>query len=105
MAAIGAAHLPRLHVRVPALHVLAALEAEAEQPVRRVERGLDDVMKLEVRLDRRLIDIATPLAQLLAVVAPVPRRGGEIPAPPLPQRLQGIAVGERARTRRHPAAV
>ncbi len=36
----------------------SALEGQAEQPVGGVERRLDDVVELEVRLDRRLVEVA-----------------------------------------------
>src|SRR4029450_10184654 len=73
-----AAHLPDPHVLVPDRDPLATLEGESEQTVCRVEGGLDDALKLEVRLDRAFLDVAARLAQLFRVVAPVPRRQREI---------------------------
>src|SRR5262245_14224010 len=102
MLSISVAHLPHLDIRMPARNVAAALEREPEQLVSRIERGLDDVVKLEVRLDLALIDVALALAQLLGVVAPVPGRELEIAALLLDQRLHGVAVGKRARARRLP---
>src|SRR6478672_235974 len=63
------------------------------------------MMKLEIRLDRRLIDIEALLAQLLGVVAPVPGRELEVAALLLNERLHGVAVGESARPRRFPDAI
>ena len=89
-------HLPGAHVGMPDRDVGARLEAQAEQPVRGVERRLDHVVELEVRLDRRLVDVVARLAQLLGVVAPVPRREREVAALRRDHRLHGVAVGERA---------
>ena len=58
--------------------------------------------RLEIGLDRRLVEIAAALPQLLGVIAPVPRLELEIAAVLLDQRLHGVAVGERARARRRP---
>src|SRR3984893_172527 len=69
-------NLPDPHILVPDGNVFALLEAQAEQPVRGVERRLYDPLELEIRLDRRLIHIAAQLAQLLGIIAPVP--GGEL---------------------------
>src|SRR5262249_18399940 len=102
MLAILVAHLPGLDVGMPAGDVAAALERQPEQLVGGVERGLDDMMELEVGLDLALVDIALPLAQLFGVVAPVPGRELEIAALLLNQRLHGIAVDERARACRLP---
>src|SRR5262245_52470825 len=99
MLSISVAHLPHLDIRMPARNVAAALEREPEQLVSRVERGLDDVVKLEVRLDLALVDVALALAQLLGVVAPGPGCKLEIAALLLNERLHGVAVEERARAR------
>src|SRR5215510_14837380 len=99
MLAIRAAHLPDLDVRMPSGHVAAALERESEQLVGRIERGLDDVVKLEVGLDLAFVDVALALAQLLGVVAPVPRREFEIAALLRNEPLHGVAIDERARAR------
>ncbi len=105
MAARGVAHLPHPHVIVPDRHVGTAFEAQPEQAVRSIERGLDHAVELEVWLDRGLVDVATRLAQLLRVVAPVPRRERKVLALCLHERLHGIAVGHGARTRRPPDPV
>src|SRR5215475_7805116 len=102
MLTIGVAHLPGLDVGMPAGDVATALEREPEQLVSRVERGLDDVVQLEIGFDLALVDIALALAQLLGVVAPVPGRELEIAALLLDERLHGVAIGERARARRLP---
>ena len=102
VAAVRPQHLPRHHVGMPGRDVLAALEGEAEQLVGGVERRIDDVVELEVRLHRRFVDVAADLAQLLGVVAPVPRRDLEVAALLPHQLLHGVAVGERARARRRP---
>ena len=47
----ASAHLPDPHVRVIDRHVVARLEGQPEQAVRRVERRLDDAVELEIRLD------------------------------------------------------
>src|SRR5258705_5619456 len=84
---------------MPARDVAAALEREPEQLMGGIERSLDDVVKLEVRLDLTLVDVALTLAQLLGVVAPVPGRELEIAALLLNEPLHGVAVDERARAR------
>src|SRR5437870_4331420 len=64
VAAFGVADLPGLDVGMPARNVAAALERKPEQLVGGIERGLDDVVKLEVGLELALVDIALALAQL-----------------------------------------
>src|SRR6266540_21257 len=105
MASRAVAHLPRSHVLMPDRHVVATLEGQAEEAARGVERGFDDSIELEIWLDRRFVDVAARLAQLLRVMAPVPRRQREIFALRLHQRLQGIAIGERTASRRRPDAI
>ena len=105
MASGGVAHLPHPHVVMPDRDAVATLEGQAKQAVRGVERGLDDALELQIRLDRRLVDIAARLAQLLRVVAPVPRREREIFSLRLHQRLQRIAIRARAAARRRPDAI
>src|SRR5215813_402130 len=78
MAPRGVPHFPHPHVVMPDRNAVATLEGQAEEAVRGVERGLDDLLELEVRLDCRLVDVAARLAQLLRVVAPVPWREREI---------------------------
>src|SRR5260221_6946834 len=92
MAPGGVAHLPHPHVVMPDRDAVATLEGQAKQAVRGVERGLDDALELQIRLDRRLLDVAARLAQLFGVVAPVPPREREIFFLPLHQRLQGGAI-------------
>src|SRR5262249_20939118 len=82
MAPGGVPHLPHPHVVMPDRDAVATLEGQAEQAVRGIERGLDDPLELEIRLDRRLVDVAARLAQLLPLVAPVPRRERENFFPP-----------------------
>src|SRR5262245_65974540 len=94
MLAIGVAHLPDLDGRMPARNVAAALERESEQLVGRVERGLDDVVELEVGLDLALVNVALAFAQLLGVVAPVPRRGLELAGLLRNERLHGVEIDE-----------
>src|SRR5919108_1478928 len=102
MTSRGVTHLPRSHVLMPDRHVVAALEGQAEEAARGVERGFDDSLELEIWLDRRFVDVAACLSQLLRVMAPVPRRQRKIFALRLHQRLQGIAIGERTASRRRP---
>ena len=96
------AYLPHPHVGVPDRHVVAGLENEAEQAVRGIERGFDDLPQLEIRLDRRFVDVAAPLAQFLRVVPPVPWREGEVLSLRLQKGLQGVAIGQRTAKRRCP---
>ena len=56
---VGALHIPGAHVRMPHRNV-HPLEIQAEQPVRGVERSLDDIVELHVGLNRRLLDVARP---------------------------------------------
>src|SRR3954451_8160410 len=95
----GIAHLPYPHIVMPDRDALATFEGHTEQAVRGVERRLDDAVELEVRLDRRLVDVAAHLAQLLGVVAPVPGCEREILSFVLHQALQrgGIFHGAAAR--------
>ena len=74
----------------------------AEQPGRAVERRLDHVIERQIGLDRGVVEIGAALAQLLGVVAPVPRRQREIAALLRDQRLQAVAVGQRPGARRLP---
>src|SRR5262249_57793322 len=99
----GVPHLPHPHVVMPDRDAVATLEGQAEQAVRGVERSLDDLLELEVRLDRRLVDVAARLAQLLRGVAPVPWREREILSLPLPPSLQGLSIPHRAAAARRPA--
>ena len=105
MAPGGVPHLPHPHVVMPDRDAVATLEGQAEQAVRGVERGLDDLLELEIRLDRRLVDVAARLAQLLRVVAPVPRREREIFSLRLHQGLQVVAIRHRAAAPRRPDAL
>ena len=105
MAPAGVAHFPHPHIGVPDRNAFAPLEAQSEQAVRGVERRRDDALELEIRLDRRFVDVAARLAQLLRVVAPVPRREREIAALRLHQRLHGIAIRQRVAARRQPDAI
>ena len=75
-------------------------EVEPEQAVRGVEGGLDDALELEVGLDLGLVEVVLAAAQLLGVVAPVPRREREVPALLPHQLLQGVALAPGARHRR-----
>src|SRR6266849_5238616 len=102
MASGGVAHLPHPYVVMPDRDAVATLEGQAKQAVRGVERGLDDALELQIRLDRRLVDVAARLAQLLRVVAPVPRREREIFSLRLHQRLQGVAIRHCAAAARRP---
>ena len=96
MAAGSVGNIPHPHIGMPDRNAFQLLEAQTEQPCRRVEGGLDDPVQLQIGLGRRLIDIVQALAQLLGVIAPVPGRDLEIPALRLNQCLQGVAVGECA---------
>ena len=78
-----------------AREILQLLEAQAEQPVRRLERGLDDAVELEVGLDRRLVEIVARHAHLLGIIAPVPRLDGDVVALRLRLRLQVVALAPR----------
>ena len=67
-----------------------------------MERRLDDAVELEIGLDRRLVDVAAKLTQLLREIAPVPRGEREIPSLSLYQRLHGVAIRHGAPARRRP---
>ena len=90
---------------MPDRHIGARRELQAEQALCRIEGRLDHAVETEVGLDRRFFDVATPLAQLFRVVAPVPGRKFEIAAFLLHQRLQCVAIGFRAGARRRPHCV
>ncbi len=79
---------------MPDRNILALGEGQPEQPARRVEGGRDHVAECEIRLDGAVGEIGPALAQLLGVVAPVPRRELEIAALFLDQRLQRRAIGQ-----------
>ena len=79
-----------------------AARSQAEQALRRIERGLDHPVELQVRLDRGLVEVAAPLAQFFRIIAPVPGRQREIAALLRDQRLQSVAVGERFLPRARP---
>ena len=66
------------------------------------EGGLDQVGKLEIGLQRRVVEVILLLAQLFGVIAPVPGRQVEIAAFARDQRLQRIAFLQRALARRRP---
>src|SRR5262249_17530855 len=92
VAAARRAHLPHAHLGPPHRHVGARREGEAEQALRRVEGRLYDVVELQIRLEIRLVEIVTRLAQLLRVIAPVPRREPEVTAFRMDDGLQRIAL-------------
>ena len=85
-------HLPGARVRVIERHV-DGREGEPEQPPRGLEGGLDHLVELEVWLDLGLVQVVARLAQLLGVVAPVPRRQGEVAALLRNHLLQRVALG------------
>jgi hypothetical protein len=97
MMARAVAHLPDPHVVVPDRNADDRREAQAEQAVGGVERRLDDAVELEVRLDGRLVEVATRLAQL----GP---RSSASPTPPIrncrppPARSPAWRRGRRARS-------
>src|SRR5215217_9679152 len=101
MAAV-AGHLPDAHVEMVARRVADLGEVEPEEPPGGVEGRLDDALELEVRLDLGLVEVVLAAAQLLGVVAPVPRRELEIPALLPQQLLQGVALAPGTRHRRRP---
>ena len=105
MPPVRPADLPDAHVRVIDRHIGARREGQAEQPVRRVERRLDDAVERQVRLDLALVEIEARLAQLLGVVAPVPWREREIAALGGNDLLQGVAFLSDAAARRRPDGV
>ena len=100
--AAGVLHLPDPHVGMPDRNVLALMEGDAEQARRAVERGSDHVVEGEIGLDRGVVEVGALAAQLLGVVAPVPRREGEVAALLRDQRLQRVAIGQRPRPCRAP---
>src|SRR5262249_14295625 len=105
MAPGGVPHLPHPHVVMPDRDAVATREGQPDEPVPGVERSRDDLLELEVRLDRRLVDVAARLAQLLRVVAPVPWREREILSLRLRQSLQGLSIRYRAAASRRPDAL
>src|SRR6185312_12410149 len=75
-----AGDFPDAHLGVIDRYVLAWVEIQVEQAVRRVERSRDHLVELEVWFDFRFVEIVARLAQLFGVIAPVPRRQLEIAA-------------------------
>ena len=73
MGALPVAHFPHAHIGVVGRQVRAGGEGEAEQPPRGVERRLDHVVEREIGLHLGLVEIVAGAADLLGVVAPVPR--------------------------------
>ncbi len=53
------------------------------------------LVELEIRLDRRLVEVVALYAHLLGVIAPVPRLDGDVAAVRLRQRLQVVALAPR----------
>ena len=102
---LAALHLPHAHFRRIARNVVPLVERDTEQPRRRRELRLDQLVQLQIGLQRRRIEIVARLAQLLGVVAPVPRRQLEIGALVVDQRLQIVALLQRPLARRRPDAI
>ena len=75
----------------------ALVEGQAEQPAGGVERRLDHLLELQVRLDLRLVEIELRLAAPLGVVAPVPGGELEVAAFRLHDRLQRVLLAQRLR--------
>ncbi len=98
----GILDFPDPDIRMPDRDIPALRKTQPEQAVSGVERGLDHMVEREIRLDRRVVEIGTALPQLFGIVAPVPRRQREIAALLRHNRLQGVAIGERAGPRRLP---
>src|SRR5262245_60246417 len=78
------------------------LERETEEPAGSLERGLDHLLKLEIRLDLGLIEIELRLAQFLGIVTPVVRSQCEVASLLRDQRLQFVALGAGFRSRATP---
>src|SRR5258706_9834387 len=105
MASRRIAHLPDPPLRVPYRHVRARLEGQSKEAVCGVERSLDDVLELQIRLDRCFLDIATPLSPLFPVITPVPCPQRGILAFPPQKCLQRIPIPPRTPTRPRPDAI
>src|SRR5258706_10173931 len=105
MASRRIAHLPDPPLRVPYRHVRARLEGQSKEAVCGVERSLDDVLELQIRLYRCFVDIAAQLSQLFRVIAPVPCPEREILSFRLQKRLPRIPIRARAPTRPRPDAI
>ncbi len=82
--------------------VLSLGEGHAEQAVCDVESRLDHFVELQIRLDLALVEIEQRLAPFLRVIAPIPRREGEIAALLGGDRLQRLGFAQRLRARRRP---
>ncbi len=80
-------HLIGADIGVIGRAVRALDKAEAEEPPRRVEEGLDDVVEHEIRLHRGFIERVFLLPHLFRVIAPVPRRDRLVE--PIGQRRRG----------------
>ncbi len=91
MAALGVLHLEGTGVGVIERHG-DGREGETEQPARGLEGGLDHLVELEVRLDFGFVQVVARLAQLLGVIAPVPRCQREIAALLRDHLLQRVAL-------------
>ncbi len=83
-------------------HVAAFTERQAEQLLRGVERGFDQVAELEIGFELGFVEIIFLLAQLFGVIAPVPRRQAEIAALPGDKVLQCVAFFQCAQPCRSP---
>ena len=73
--------------------------------MRRLEQDLDDPVELEIGLDRRLIEIVTRHADLIGIIAPVPRLDGDVVANRLRLSLQVVALALGAGNGRRPDIV
>ena len=81
---------------MPDRDALAFGEGDPEQAGGAVEGGLDHVVEHQIGLDRGVVEIGAALPQDLRVIAPVPRGEGKVAALLGDQRLQGVAIGQRA---------
>ena len=78
--AVAVRHLPHAHIGMVDGNVAALPEAEAEKPLRGVERRRDHVVQLEVGLQRRPVDAELGHAALFGVMEPIPGRQGLVVA-------------------------
>ena len=101
--AVGVDHIEYAHVGLIDRDVLALLEGDAVELVRRIEHAvLEHVVELEVRLDLRIVQVVLRLANLLGVKIPVPRLEREAAVLSVDDRLDVLALARGAgRGERH----
>ena len=92
-APVRVGHLEGPHVRVVHRNVMALGEGEAEQAVRRVEGGRDDIVERKMRPHVRFLESEARAAQLFGIKSPIVPGEGEISAFGCDHRVEVAFLG------------